>query len=843
MTEFLIGGAISLGVNVLSGLLTPTRFERRTVERGKQESFTQPRSSYGDYISEVYGLGRVGGILAYGTFPLIERVTEKVTKQKQGGKGGGGQVTETNEKTYTYWGNCAYILCRKITEAKEIRLNSKLVWKDGTLSPILDGKGCSVRIYDGSPTQGLDPLLQTLIGPDAIPYRNRALVVFENIPLAEFGNTYPQCNAIVRNGTPKLSEIVSQICFKSPYLSANDIDVDELDVIDVTGFQVDGEKSLGEQVAVLQRAYFFDTIDSGDKLKFQKQFRSASSVSIPSGDLAAHEGGGEKPRLYKENRTDPTELPTQYEVKYLDKNNNLLAGLTRSVPFPGGGHKNVVTIDYPGALSEAEAKTIANRNLWLDWSRAFNQEINLPLKYWNLEPGDVIEMEINSQNQQVQIKNLEAGANFQLVAKTFNYSSFIYGWEETTPATPPTDTQLPSISDTDLRVLDIPRAFDDDPIGIYAFADGDANWRNATLYVSRNNGTSYDYAGFFATRSTFGTATTVLNNASTSVTVSVPSHVELETVSLTDVNNGKNRCLIGAEILSFQTATLIGTVGPNRIYELTDLGRGLRGTYNQVNNHTSNEGFYLLSDYCLKLPGLDSDIGKTLYFKATTEGQTLNDVLPVTLTITGNALTATGVSVTDFAPRQGSGGATVNIYGGGFSNATNVAFNNVPVSSFTVVNDGQITAVIAGNTTSGRISVTSPLGTGISLSNFTIVPVPGDMTKAEYDTDADGCINPGAWQRVNVQTLTSDLVLTTNSPIRQHLTPSGADRAVILLNPPILNQYFVIINVSSGANSLLIKETTEGSTVITLGNTGDKVRRVECFYDGVEWVITEGGYY
>lgn len=739
MTNVLIGSAVSLGASALSALFAPSRVIRNRIERNKQDNFTRPRASEGDSISRVWGRGRVGGILLYADFPPEERVTESVTEQRQGGKGGGGTTTVTTETTYSYWGNCAFLLCGKTTQVDEIRFNGKLVWKDGQLQSFLESSGCTFRIYTGAANQAIDSLLQVKLDNLAIPYRHRTILVCENLPLAEFGNAYPQCSALVRNGTPTLADIISELCLESPFLTEDDLDVSELDDITVDGYQIDSQSSIDEQLTQLQNAYFFDLVDNGLVLKFQKQFRQTGTF-LPESELGAFEEDGERPSSYREERRELTDLPTQIEIKFFDKNNNLLEGMARSVSFPTATHINRVTIDYPGVLENSSATDIANKLLWIAWTRSRTQTLSLPPRYANLEPGDVLELEIAGLEQQVQITQLEIGANHLVLVRAWTYNSAVYGWDQTLtsepdfepspipdPAPPPpTNTPLRPVSPTTLRVLDIPLAYPTDTPGIYAFADGDENWRNATLYISKDSGVTYDFAGNFVTRSVFGTCQTTFNG--TSVDVRVPFHASLASISEALFLEGRNRALIGSEIVDFRNATLTGNVGTDKIYQLTaPFTRGISGT---PQTHGANETFYLLSGYKLNLPAQRSDIGKTFYFKAVSPGQTLADVSPVTLLFAGKAFQ---VAIDDFSPRQGAIGATVTITGLGFTGATAVSFNNIAAQSFTVVSDTTITAVIATGTTTGKIRVTAPLGVGVSAVDFTIV-LPSTLTVQEEGT-------------------------------------------------------------------------------------------------------------
>ena len=774
--EILISAAISLALSGVSALLQPSRNEK--IQQNKIDNFTEPRASYGDIISDVWGLGRVSGILIFGTFPPEEVVTTETQSQ------GKGPRNNTTTETYTYFGNFAFLLCTKSTEVKEIRFNSKLVYKDGATDPIISSKGGSIRVYNGSDTQTVDSLLSAQLGEAALAYRGRTYIVCEGIPLEDLGNSYPQCSAIVRNGSPKLSEVISDICLQSSDLVSDDIEVSELNNIDVRGFQTNSEGTIAEKLQALQKIHFFDLIDTGAKLRFQTQFRSTASASIPVDLMGAHEENSERPRPWRESRPDLTQLPSRVEVKFLDIDRNLEPNIIRSVIFPGADHTRVESIDFTGALSTSEAKAIADRTLWRIWTSARTQEFSLPPRYANLEAGDVIEVELyGSEPQQLQIESLSYGANHLLQVKTKAYNPLIYGWTETNsapddpdyssppplPSTPPRDTPLPTVSPTTLWVLDIPLAYPTDTPGIYAFADGDANWRNATLYVSRDLGITYEFAGTFITRSTFGTAQTVFNG--TSVDIRLPFHASLASLSTALFLEGKNRALLGNEILDFQNATLIGNIGSDRIYQLTaPFTRGLSGT---PQAHATNENFYSLSGYKLNLPAQRSDIGKTFYFKAVSPGQTLADVAPVILLFQGKAFQ---VVIDDFSPRQGAIGVTVTITGLGFTGATAVSFNNVPAQSFAVVSDTTLTAVVAAGTTTGKIRVTAPLGVGVSAVDFTIV------NDASLLSIQDEGTLVSARPTLN---FIGPVVTATDNP--------GNNRVDVTINPPTIQDEGVVI--------------------------------------------------
>lgn len=80
--------------------------------------------------------------------------------------------------------------------------------------------------------------------------------------------------------------------------------------------------------------------------------------------------------------------------------------------------------------------------------------------------------------------------------------------------------------------------------------------------------------------------------------------------------------------------------------------------------------------------------------------------------------------VSSFTPSAGTFGTVVTISGSNFGTATQVQFNGVNASGFTIVNANTITATVATATTTGLVSVVNPAGTGSSASVFTVYPAP-----------------------------------------------------------------------------------------------------------------------
>jgi Gene Transfer Agent (GTA)-like protein/putative tail protein len=161
-------------------------------------------STEGAPIPRVYGRARLPGQVIWAT-NLEEVVSSTATSQPSGGSGGkgmgGGSTVTTTTTTYSYFANLAVGLC-------EGPIGAVLrVWADG--KP-LDLSGLTIRTYTGNETQTPDPLIVAKEG-DVPAYRGLAYVVFERLPLANFGNRIPQMSFEVVRPVGRLERMVRAV--------------------------------------------------------------------------------------------------------------------------------------------------------------------------------------------------------------------------------------------------------------------------------------------------------------------------------------------------------------------------------------------------------------------------------------------------------------------------------------------------------------------------------------------------------------------------------------------------------------------------------------------------------
>ncbi|MCR9120721.1 MAG: glycoside hydrolase/phage tail family protein [Phyllobacteriaceae bacterium] len=185
----LLGGAFSTfgaTVGTAAGALAGYWIDQRLFGAGQHAEgprLTEQRpmtAEEGMPVARAYGHVRLAGTVIWAT-----RFEEETTTQRQGGKGGPKATTTT----YSYFGNVAVALCEGPVAMV------KRVWADGRE---IDLTEITMRIHTGEAGQAADPLLEAKQGAGNTPaYRNIAYLVFERLPLEDFGNRIPQIEAEV----------------------------------------------------------------------------------------------------------------------------------------------------------------------------------------------------------------------------------------------------------------------------------------------------------------------------------------------------------------------------------------------------------------------------------------------------------------------------------------------------------------------------------------------------------------------------------------------------------------------------------------------------------------------
>jgi Subtilase family/Bacterial Ig domain/Putative Ig domain len=174
-------------------------------------------------------------------------------------------------------------------------------------------------------------------------------------------------------------------------------------------------------------------------------------------------------------------------------------------------------------------------------------------------------------------------------------------------------------------------------------------------------------------------------------------------------------------------------------------------------------------------------------------------------------------SISSLSPASGAAGASVTIIGSNFGGVTAVSFNGSPSTSYTVDSLTQITAIVPGAATSGKISVTNSFGTGTSVTNFEVIPV---LLSEDFAT-----LTTGTESSPSSTEVTSNL--TANFPVSTKAYSAGGE---VKLGSSTANGSITSksLDLSGGAFEVSFDvkgwTTVEGDITVTV--TGQTTQRV-----------------
>lgn len=228
-----------------------------------------------------------------------------------------------------------------------------------------------------------------------------------------------------------------------------------------------------------------------------------------------------------------------------------------------------------------------------------------------------------------------------------------------------------------------------------------------------------------------GTVSIVLSSASTSLYfrsgMICDNNGNLYIVNATYPVNTHQHTLSVMKILqngsysSVLTAPNSGGVWPNAIYKslAIDLSGNLFVSWGGGLEKVAPNG--TITNYNLQVSNLVTDASGNLY---TTEGcNTFNfDGIPTCANSEIDKVGFQAPVVKSFTPASAVMGDTVTIRGSALSGTSAASFGGIAATSFQIINDSTITAIV-GNGTTGNVTITTGTGSA-SLLGFTFLPTP-----------------------------------------------------------------------------------------------------------------------
>ena len=374
-------------------------------------------------------------------------------------------------------------------------------------------------------------------------------------------------------------------------------------------------------------------------IKFVKR-GNAPIVTIPSDDLSASNSITEIRDIASIERAQESELPNVVNVGYINKEFNYQQGIQTSRRMVTNSI-NEATIDLPIALSDNEAKQIADSFMFNTWTARNTFVINVSTKYKYIEPSDVIRIELNQDSKLLLVMKANDSLNGTIELECVSEDDSNYVFNSVGGGSLLDNQKLFALSKTRILFLDINLLRDqDNNVGTYAalagFNDG---WRGAVVFKSEDNGDTYTEIDSVDDNALIGSATSVLGDGRTDifdesnfVDVVFPYGGQLDSVTELAVLAGQNAILIGDEIVQFKNAELTAA---NR-YRLSGLLRGRRGTEYATSTHAQGDVVVYLDESLTRFVLPSADIGVENLYKAVTYGDIINDATPRPFTLQNN---------------------------------------------------------------------------------------------------------------------------------------------------------------------------------------------------------------
>ena len=614
-----LGGPIGAAIGGLIGNVFDNQvlFRPRGREGARLNELQVQTSSYGAQLPKLFGTMRVAGTVIWAT-------DLKEVRNKGGGGKGRPSVT-----SYSYSASFAVAL-----SARAIR-QVRRIWADGNLLRGAAGdfktELSGFRVHPGGEDQPVDPLIAAAQGVDVTPaHRGVAYVLFEDLALADYGNRIPSLTFEVEadDGPVAIGAIAGA-------LSEGRLDGEELGVVD--GFAASGS-DVRAGMAPLVEAHGL-ALQSGEA-----GLRLVAAGAVAQGAI----GAGGLARRVNGQAIDPVEqsgaaadgVPVALSLRHYDAARDYQAGVQR-VTRPGAGRQEQ-GMEMPVVMAADDVRALAAARLAGAWTGRATMTLRCDWRALAFSPGAVVSVGDAPGLWRIEEREWEAMAVRLALRRVPGSSGAMPAGASSGAIVRQTDAPHGA---TRLMLADLPQMKDgaaSAPL-LVAAASGGAGWRSAALFVMSDSGEAMP-AGRSAPRAVMGaidaplpvgSAMLVDRRHDLSVTL-LAADMALGGADEAALAQGRNLCLVGDELMQFETAVRTGPAS----YRLGGLRRGLRGTEWAMAGHQAGAPFLLIEEERLAEPlaaaGVTGEPGAVMRIAAVG----LGDVEPVEamLTVSGAAL-------------------------------------------------------------------------------------------------------------------------------------------------------------------------------------------------------------
>ena len=589
-----LGGPIGAAVGFLAGeqISASSILGSGSREGPKVRDLSVTTSSYGHPIARHFGAMRVAGTIIWSTDLVEDRETSG------GGKG------KPKTTTYSYSASFAVVLgSRPIHSVGRI-------WADGNLLRGAAGDlkvPGTMRVYEGHADQSVDPIIASAEG-DCPAFRGSAYIVFEDLALGDFGNRIPSLTfEVFADPSPSFS--LSQLI--GPELGSTTSTA----IPNLRGFSDEGGP-LRSSLGALQTIFDLQCGDAGGL--FDLALADEAPTAEPANLTALLVNPVEKVSAassFDRKRKKAEDLPNA--LRYYDEDRDYQPGVQRAAARRRDRRER--TLELPATMTADGAKQIVNsraqRSQWVQERITWRVAELDP----QLGPGAVLRVP-------------NTPGLWRITDWEWSNEGVTLELERLPPAlvsgaSGETGVHIPALDlppwPTELAAFELPWDGVSDPTSPSVFAAataGGENWRGAALFVDEA-GTLRPTGTSMTQRNAMGhllvglaPSQSLLLEASAELHVEVSaSDLSFQNASIQALAAGRNRLLVGSEILQF----LYAEQTADSVWRLSGLLRGRAGTEHvALLGHSSGTRCIALDDTLVAIDPVTVDASPNALFAA-----------------------------------------------------------------------------------------------------------------------------------------------------------------------------------------------------------------------------------
>ncbi len=569
-----VGGPLGVAVGAVVGNTVDSALSGSG--GGRASGIFLQRSAYGDVLPRIYGRTRTAGQLIW-ALPMEGAAGKGQGRRNAGASFAIALSSGPIDRIGRIW-----------ADGREIRASS-----GAFESPTI------MRVHDGKPGQTVDPLILSAEGPDGTPdYRGMAYVVFENMPVAVFGNRIPNLSFEIFADEGPVEAWMGDI------LAATDITVDTSQPVpNLTGYSAFGNGV--EEVTRLSRLLGMGLSFEQGRVRYTSDSRS---TELGWDDLLA--GDALQPELQQRNR------PVGVAFTYLDPEREYQAGCQH---VERGREGAKIESEAPVCVTAATAISIAGR--MLRQAEAGSEIIRFAVSWRWLElsvgdrvtiggrgPWRIIEREV---------RGFEIYCQAERVADSFAREIVMgdSGRSLAMPMIPP--------GQTNIRLFEVPVSVNGGDPALYAALSGGPGWRGASAELlvggdGRHLGDVMAVQAWGELLQPLTVGPTLCWDQKNTLLLAVDPRLPVfEARTREDVLNGANILLAGNELIQFCDVEIVS----EGVVRLSDLLRGRFGTDRFMQNLEAGTRVQKISaDQLLKIEISADDIGRDFMILASGRG-------------------------------------------------------------------------------------------------------------------------------------------------------------------------------------------------------------------------------